>query len=195
MSTATTTVGPKDDGRRMRLEDFDRAEGQKGHLYELSRGTVVVSDVPRPSHGKIVGNVHELATLYKHQHPKKIYGIYGGGECKILLWDLQSERHPDLSIYTTPPPCDDASVWSIWIPAVVMEVVSPDSILRDLKEKVEEYLAFGVQEYWIVDPMKEPLTALIRRAGRWKEKVFRAGEVYECQKFKGLRLAVSEILG
>jgi Uma2 family endonuclease len=194
MSTATITVGPEDHGRPMRLEDFDRAEGKEGHLYELSRGVIIVSDVPRPSHARVVSKVRRLAERYQDEHPRKIYDIYGSGECKILLWNSQSERHPDLSIYTTPPPCDDASVWSIWVPAVVMEVISPDSLFRDLQEKVEDYLAFGVQEYWIVDPAKETLTVLIRRAGRWKEKVFQAGEAYECQKFKGLRLALSELL-
>ena len=38
-------VGPKDHGRRMSLADFDHAEVQEGHLYELGRGVIIVSDV------------------------------------------------------------------------------------------------------------------------------------------------------
>src|SRR5260370_14578638 len=41
-----TVVGPEDDGRRMSLSDFDKAEAKEGYLYELSRGVITVSDVP-----------------------------------------------------------------------------------------------------------------------------------------------------
>jgi len=41
-------VGPADHGRRMTLDEFDTAEGVEGRLYELSRGEVVVTDVPNP---------------------------------------------------------------------------------------------------------------------------------------------------
>jgi len=34
---------------------------------------------------------------------------------------------------------------------LVIEVVSPESIVRDTKDKFEEYEAAGVKEYWIID--------------------------------------------
>ena len=50
MSRAIVKVGPADHGKRMSLDDFDKAEVQEGYLYELNRGVIVVSDVPRPRH-------------------------------------------------------------------------------------------------------------------------------------------------
>lgn len=193
MSTATITIGPEDQGRRVRLEDFDRAETQEGYHYELSRGVITVSDVPRPSHARVVSRVRRLAIGFQEKHPKKIYDVYGSNECKLLLWHWESERHPDLAIYVTPPTTDHADVWSIWVPAVVVEVVSLDSIVRDYQEKPEEYLDFGIQEYWIVDPFKRNMTVLTRRGGKWREKAYEIGEVYECQKFKGLRVPVADL--
>lgn len=35
---------------------------------------------------------------------------------------------------------------------LVIEVVSPDSIVRDTQEKFDEYESAGVLEYWIIDP-------------------------------------------
>lgn len=35
---------------------------------------------------------------------------------------------------------------------LVIEVVSPESVLRDTQDKFEEYETAGVKEYWIVDP-------------------------------------------
>jgi Uma2 family endonuclease len=40
-------------------------------------------------------------------------------------------------------------------PDLVMEVVSPDRRKRDYKDKKDQYEAYGVQEYWIVDPDRE----------------------------------------
>lgn len=37
---------------------------------------------------------------------------------------------------------------------LVIEVISPDSIIRDTQDKFEEYEAAGVAEYWIVDPSR-----------------------------------------
>lgn len=35
---------------------------------------------------------------------------------------------------------------------LIIEIVSPESIVRDTQDKFEEYEAAGVKEYWIIDP-------------------------------------------
>jgi Uma2 family endonuclease len=40
-------------------------------------------------------------------------------------------------------------------PDLVMEIVSPDSLSRDWREKYWEYEAAGVREYWVIDPQHE----------------------------------------
>ncbi|HEU0055294.1 MAG TPA: Uma2 family endonuclease [Longimicrobium sp.] len=50
---------------------------------------------------------------------------------------------------------------------MVVEVVSPDSRIRDRRTKYLEYEEAGVREYWIVDPMKR--TAEVFRLG-WDGK-------------------------
>ncbi len=37
-------------------------------------------------------------------------------------------------------------------PDLVIEIVSPDSVVRDWREKYLEYEAAGVREYWVIDP-------------------------------------------
>ncbi len=41
---------------------------------------------------------------------------------------------------------------------LVIEIVSPDSVVRDTHEKFEEYQAAGVSEYWIIDPRRRTAT-------------------------------------
>ncbi len=187
MSVTITKIGPQDNGRRMSLDEFDHAEGQPGFLYELSRGVVTVVDVPRPSHLAQVGAINRQLRRYQDTNPQRLYEIAAGSDCKILLAGLDSERHPDVAVYQTPPPTDEEEVWSIWIPELVVEVVSPGSEQRDYVEKREEYLAFGVREYWIVDAQRQEVLVLRRRGGKWTEKVVRPGDVYETALFPGLQ--------
>jgi Uma2 family endonuclease len=177
MSTQTIKIGPADHGRRMSLADFEHAEVQEGRLYELGRGVITVSDVPGPRHLVQLNAIRRQLHAYDLQHPDKIHTIASGSDCKILLADLESERHPDVAIYKNPPPEGD-DFWASWIPEIVMEVVSPGSEQRDYVEKREEYLRFGVREYWIVDAGREEVLVLRRSGGRWVERVLRVADVY-----------------
>lgn len=40
-------------------------------------------------------------------------------------------------------------------PDLVVEIVSPDSVARDWRDKYVEYAAAGVREYWVFDPQSE----------------------------------------
>jgi len=177
MAKIALRIGPLDQGRRMSLEDFDGAEGQPGHLYELSRGVVTVVDVPNRRHLAQVDASRLQFDAYRIAHPKRIYTVASGGECKILLADLESERHPDLAIYKFPP-LDDEDIWATWIPEIVIEVVSLDSVQRDYVEKREEYFRFGVSEYWIIDAERREMLVLRRSRGRWVERTVRPPEIY-----------------
>ena len=149
MTLTLTRISPADHGRRMTLDEFADAEFQEGYIYELGKGIVVVSDVPKPKHLAQVDAIRIQFYSYRAKRPSIIHRIASGGECKILLSVLESERHPDIAIYKSEPPEED--IWSSWIPAVVIEVVSPGSEIRDYEEKRDEYLQFGVLEYWIID--------------------------------------------
>lgn len=174
MSTLTTkrVIGPEHDGQRMSLADFEFADGREGYLYELSRGVVTVIDVPKHRHLAQVNVIRRQLTKYDLDHPGLIDTIASGHECKIPVEGLASERHPDLAIYKTAPPEDvgDAELWAVWIPNLVIEVVSPSSRKRDYEEKPDEYLQFGIQEYWIIDVDKQLMTVLRRSRGKWVEK-------------------------
>jgi Uma2 family endonuclease len=190
MSRTLTKIGPEDHGRRMSLDEFDHAEGREGYLYELSRGVITGTDVPAPRHLAQVNALKRQVHAYDLAHPGRIHTIASGSECKILLAGLESERHPDLTIYKTPPPEGDDDVWSAWIPEIVIEVVSPSSRHRDYEEKPEEYLQFGVLEYWIIDAKKREMLVLRRSRGRWSERAVRPPDTYGTRILPGFVLDV-----
>jgi Uma2 family endonuclease len=199
MATATRTapkrrIGPADRGRRMTLDQFIKADFQEGWLYELARGVVEVTEVPGPWHGRIVDRTARMFIHYDERHPGVIKYRAGGGECRIRLPGMVSDRYPDQAIYLDPePPGPD--VWARWVPHIVIEVVSPRGKKRDLITKREEYLRAGVHEYWILDPKKRQMHALVRHGDVWEETIVPASGVYRTRFLPGLEVRPGELLG
>ena len=186
-------VGPEDDGREMSLDLFDRAIGRPGYCYELNKGVIEVTDVPKPSHLAQVLLVRNALIAYQLSVAGRIHSVTGSNESKILLAADQSERHPDISVYLSAPP-DGPDVWSLWIPAIVVEVVSKSSTKRDYQDKPGEYLSFGIDEYWIIDAFKNQMTAMTRWRGQWKEKIVKATQKYSTRHLPGFSLDLRRVM-
>jgi Uma2 family endonuclease len=187
-------VGPQDHGRRMRLKTFEPVEVENGHVYELARGIIVVSDVPNFAHMMQVAAVRDPIILYKAQNSGRVFQVLGTMECKLLMWSMESERHPDLAVYLHPPPTKKGrKMWTRWIPDIVVEVVSLGSVDRDYVEKREEYWALGAKEYWIVDARRGQVLVLRRGRSQWIEKVLKRGDTLETKFLPGFQLACADI--
>ena len=169
MSTATIVIGPEHHGQRMSLEEFADAEGREGCLYELSRGVVTVIDVPNEPHFDFLDAIQDQLRIYKASHPGEIFRILEGSSAKIPVESLNSERHPDLLVYKArrQKNATGSRIWSVWVPEIVVEIVSAGSEDRDYNQKPEEYLQFGVKEYWIIDAAKNLMTVHQRSGEKW----------------------------
>lgn len=44
------------------------------------------------------------------------------------------------------------------IPALAIEILSPNDVKKDITEKIHEYLAVGIPLVWLVDPDYETIT-------------------------------------
>ncbi len=194
MQQTAVIVGPQDHGRRMSLDDFEHAEVVPGYHYELGRGVIVVSEVPDPEHAARVYAALRQFVLYEASHPGRVREVHRGADCKLFIRDSDSERHPDVAVYVTPPPSRTSTAWHSWVPAVVVEIVSPDSADRDYCEKREDYLAFGVGEYWIIDPARGEMLVLRRVAERWVERTVRPPETYAPPTLPGLEFSIAPVL-
>lgn len=196
MSTGTIRLTPSDHGQRMAWEEYVHAEGEDGLRYELGRGVLTVIDVPNFRHGQRASAVDRQFLLHQERYPRSIRLIASGDRCRLPIPGLESDRHPDVAVYTTAPPTDVPAdeFWSTWIPAIVIEVVSLSSVVRDYQEKPDEYLRFGVSEYWIVDPEKNEMLVHRRVGGQWKKMTFRPGESYRPPLLPGFEFDLAAVL-
>jgi Uma2 family endonuclease len=75
---------------------------------------------------------------------------------------------------------------------LVVEIVSPDSTIRDRREKLDEYREAGVPEYWLVDePRQMALFYVLTADGRYEPAPIGPDGIYTSAVLPRLRLRVS----
>ena len=194
MATVTSTIkiGPADHGRLMTLEEFLEADVEEGYRYELARGVLEVTHVPNDPHGSIVWNLLRFIALYDTSHPRVIHRAGGGSEFRFWLPGMISGRNPDVGVVLRGTPKD----WRGRRPAsLAFEVVSEGSEAheRDYMTKRAEFLAYGLREYWIVDPLAKTVTVLIRDGDSWVEQVYRDDQQAVSLVLPGLAIRLPDL--
>ena len=211
------TLGPHAHGERFAWGDYlaalDAGDVTPGCFFELGRGILSVANVPNLWHDAIVRRARKLLERWDDAHSGRITHIGESGGVRLIVPPFDSDRHPDVAVYTTPPPYSDSRVWRVWAPELVVEVVSPGpgpprldsgSRRRDHEEKPGEYLAFGVGEYWVLDPNHPdrpgPSARIFTRrsspnggAGDVWEERWEDG-VLTTDRFPGLSVPVADVL-
>ncbi len=190
MATVGMRLGPADHGRRMTLEEFREADAEEGYRYELARGILEVVEVPNDPHGLIISNTQGLLHDYRRSHPRSIYRIGGGGEFRLWVPEFVSGRNPDVAVVLKGTPKDGRGRRP---PSLVAEVVSKRGEIRDYQEKREEYWAYGIREYWIIDPTTRGVLVLNRQGDQWAERTFQGGEVIGSVLLPGFAGTVGEL--
>jgi Uma2 family endonuclease len=173
----------------MSLRAFEFAQVEEGHLYELARAYIVVSEVANFPHARVTAFIRTRLGHYHVENPDSLYEILAGMECKLLIPDWESERHPDIAVYLTAPTGPrDRTMWRTWIPDLTIEVVSESSRDRDYTEKRDEYWTLGVKEYWIVDAKLEQVLILKRGRTQWTEKTLGPDDACETKLLPSFKL-------
>ncbi len=192
MATIATPVriGLADRGRRMTLDEYLEAEVEEGYRYELAAGVLEVTQVPNDPHRQVVTNLYDAISLYRRLHPGVVLSYGGGSEFQLGLPGRITGRNPDLGVVLRGA---TQGLARTTLPALAAEVVSLDSIQRDYETKRAEYLAFGLQEYWIVDPLKRQVAVLTRRGDTWNEAVSRDDQVIASLVLPDFATTVAEL--
>ncbi len=191
---AKPKLGPEDHGRKMSLKAFEFAEVEEGYQYELARGYVIVSEVPNYPHASMESVIRDFLGRYRLDNPGVVHRILTGSSNKLVVSHWESERHPDIAVYLTPPKGrKDRTMWRTWIPELVIEVVSETSRDRDYTQKRDEYWTLGVKEYWIVDSRSKKVLVLRRGRSQWTEKTLGPADVCETTLLPGFKLPCGKV--
>ncbi|MBI1874838.1 MAG: Uma2 family endonuclease [Acidobacteria bacterium] len=79
-------------------------------------------------------------------------------------------------------------------PDLVVEVFSPGCAWRDRDVKLRWYSRYGVQEYWLVDPIGHEITVVaLRSRSHRRRSIYAAGEAVRSRVLPALNLPVSRV--
>ena len=189
MSTTTLHPALPQLGRLLTFEEW--AAMDEDEPGELVDGRLEEEEVPDFVHEFVVSWLqHLLWSWLGHR------GFVFGSDGKYAVRSDRG-RKPDLSVYLQaeaklPPGRGVARV----PPDIVVEVVSPSprDERRDRIEKMDEYAAFGVTWYWILDPSFQSLEIFELTDGRYA-RAARAteGRMETVPGCDGLQLDLDEI--
>jgi Uma2 family endonuclease len=145
--------------RRLTYDDLESIPQERaGDRHEIIAGELVVTPSPIPSHQGISENIafglgqyvraHRLGKIYTA--PIDIRFTADNVLIPDIVYIARDRRH------VVGPKAVDAP------PDIVVEILSPGTRQRDLTVKRDLYAQFGVQEYWIVDPVSRTVSVFER---------------------------------
>ncbi|GAA1448267.1 Uma2 family endonuclease [Nocardiopsis tropica] len=141
-----TTRHPDVPERGLTVDDLAHTPDD-GRRYELVDGRLDVSPAPKPLHSVVDSR---LTIHLGNTAPDEFVVLSGPGV--NLNGDRTLHRIPDLAVFDHEPP--EEGYFDI-PPVLAVEIVSPESVLRDNHTKRHEYAAFGIRSYWIVNALAD----------------------------------------
>ena len=111
--------------------------------------------MPSPANLKHVDLVGFLNLILRWFVTSRSLGVVYGPELQVRFVALRRRRVPDLLFVSTERRSMLKNTEVDGAPDLMIEIVSPDSLARDWREKYLEYEAAGVREYWVADPMSQ----------------------------------------
>ncbi len=73
--------------------------------------------------------------------------------------DIYTVVQPDITVVCDPKKLDDKGC--LGAPDLIIEIVSPSTLKRDIKDKFVLYEKAGIKEYWIVNPNDENISVFV----------------------------------
>lgn len=142
---------------------------------ELIDGKVhLMSPSASPIHGRIIGNVYFVFKSYLKGKTCQVFT----DTIDVYLDEHNNKVIPDVSIL-----CDESKFSKRGyegVPDLIVEIISPSSVIRDRKVKFQLYEKFGVKEYWIIDPINKVIEQYVLNDGKYKlEEIY--AQLDECE--------------
>lgn len=123
---------------------------ERNRIIELSDGKLIVPPMPTDDHQMIVGNIYRAVWHFVADHK---LGRVRMSPLPVRLWPGKI-REPDVMVMLSEH--QERIEKQRWGPPdLAVEVLSPGTQATDRTEKLREYGAASIQEYWIVSPEQQ----------------------------------------
>lgn len=170
----------------------ERVEIIKGKLFKMA--------MPSEKHQRASGNIYRLFANYLYRKPCRVYHP---------PFDVRLPKPPhqrkvtDASIFTVIQPditviCDMTKVddkGCAGAPDLIIEILSPSTGAKDLKDKKEVYEFSEVPEYWIVHPQDETVLVYILNDNKRYvlDNIYACTDTIQTHVFKDLTIDLKDV--
>lgn len=144
--------------REMLFDDTD------DFYYEIIDGEMIRKSAPSPMHQEVSRNLLYLLETVNRQHQK---GSLFYAPIDVYL-DEFNKPQPDLVFISKEKSHLVTSSGIEGVPDLIIEIISPSSVIRDRIEKKNVYERVGVHEFWLVDPRYESIEIYTLQDGRYQ---------------------------
>jgi Uma2 family endonuclease len=189
---------PADHGRPIAYQDFLASDTVEGYHYELIDGRVYVSPQANPAHMWLDRWVFKLLERYSCEHPDIINLVYYKARVFVPGRKRSTCPEPDIAAYHDFPLAGgiESLSWEGVSPLLVVEILSPDNLDKDLVRNVGLYLKVpSIQEYWVVNGLEDaerPELRVYRRRGKkWRIIEVAGGDTYTSKLLPGFELVLN----
>ncbi len=178
--------------QKITVQEFRRMnfEGEDA-FFELINGVVVRRASPSPYHQSISMRLSAMMHSYCTDHQR---GLVFTAPTDVFLNDYNHVipdiffiRRENLGIV-------DYRQGIYGVPDLIVEIISPGSILQDRVEKRDAYQRAGVREYWMVDPNNRSIEIYKNVDGEFRIVSFAADTgVVHSEVLEGLEVSINNI--
>lgn len=155
-----------------------------------------MTPAPGRIHQKIAGNIYRKIADFLDNRTCEVY--IAPFDVRLPLADEPDSKittvvQPDIIVVCDESKLDDAGCKGA--PDLIVEVLSPSTARKDLKEKFNLYENRGVLEYWIVDPdAKTVMVFHLDQAGSYgRPSVYAGEEMLPVSVLSGLELDLTAV--
>lgn len=183
-------IGPDDNGILLTTEEFDAIEEyDEEYCYELINGVLIVSPIPSDGERDPNEELGRFLRNYGDDHP----GVLDATLFEEYVYLTNSRRRADRVVWAGLGRVPDKKVD---VPTIVVEFVSKRrrDRQRDYVLKRDEYLALGVQEYWVIDRFQRSMTVFRSSKGKNVVLTVKETDSYQTPLLPGFELKLSSIL-
>ena len=162
----------------------------------------------------IDGVIYDMAPAPKPMHQKisvtlssKIFQFLEGKKCEIYPapfdvrlsgkdndYEIKNVVQPDISVICDTSKIDDKGCTGA--PDWIIEILSPATASKDMKEKFKLYEKYGVKEYWIIEPEDKIVMIFILKDGKYQRGIhYDAYDYVSPSMFSDLSIDLAEVFG
>ncbi len=157
---------------------------------EFINGEVIIHSPVKKEHNDASMAVFRLISLYNSKHQLGYVGYE-----KVMIALTRNDYEPDVCFFKKEKSKDFKKGQTRFpAPDLVVEILSKGTSKIDRTIKFEDYQAHAVQEYWMIDPVKETIEQYrLDKKGKYELILKSTSGQLKCKAIKGFEVPIEAI--